>query len=447
MTAEPCGTTTTTMLFRRGTAQVAMSTETRTKPARSVFGVCPRTRHWVAASAVALFSGGMVILATMDVPLTGDEIWHWPVVLLFGRGLPTIEALASYHAGPGPLPYIIWGNLHAMGMGLGLLRATSLVFLGFAVVGLVKVARELRASSVAILVAFILVQPYILTNAFLLMTDSLALALAVWSLYWILAGIRTGETKYWAWAGFAVASVLYTRLPYVSIPIGLGLAALTTQTHQRQALSAAMLSIAAVGPLIALWGGFTALTMQGTHHLTIDPRSINHLLAWLGFFYWPYVLTRIRYDSTRPRLLWILPIIAIGCLTRWFMPFEQHRTAAAGVIDRLVILSGDVGPGWLPHVFYFLLWGMGLLTVVYTAFRSWPVPKRRVILLMALCAAALPALHSFGWWERHAIPAYLFVGILAWSEPMKRKWIPIAWLSLLAALAIAHVLHVVVYLG
>jgi len=66
--------------------------------------------------------------------------------------------------------------------------------------------------------------------------------------------------------------------------------------------------------------------------------------------------------------------------------------------------------------------------------------------LIAICAAGLPGLQPY-WWERHAIPAYLFVGILAWSEPMKRKWIPIAWLSLLAALAIAHLVHVLVYLG
>ena len=84
--------------------------------------------------------------------------------------------------------------------------------------------------------------------------------------------------------------------------------------------------------------------------------------------------------------------------------------------------------------------------VTHVAFQAWPTAARRTILLMAVCGAALPVLHPY-WWERHAIPVYLFVGLLAWSEPMKRKWLPIAWLSMLAALAIAHLVQVVAYIG
>ncbi len=405
-----------------------------------------RVTSWTVVVIVAVLLGVIAGLVGLDFPLTRDEIWHWPALLLFGGGLPSIKVLASYYSGPGPLPYIIWGNLHALGAGLPLLRATSMLFALLAALGLVKVAKEMRAPSVPILVAFILVQPYILTNALLLMTDCLALALAVWALYGVLAAIRTGYTKYWILAGVATGCVLYTRIPYLSIPAGLGLSALIGRTGRRQALATAMLSIAAVGPLIALWGGVSPLTMRGTHHFTLDLRHFNHLLAWLGFFYWPYLLTRSKWLSKKPMFLWILPLFAIGCLGTWFMPFDDYTTRAAGVVDHLVILTGEIGPGWLPHVFYFLLWGIGLSAVTHIAFQSWPIPARRTLLLMAICAAALPSLHPY-WWERHAIPAYLLVGILAWSEPMKRRWIPIAWLSILAVLAIAHLVHVVVYLG
>ncbi len=397
-------------------------------------------------TVIAVLLAGTAAIFYLDYPLTRDEIWHWPNVVLFGCGLPSIKVLASYCSGPGPLPYIIWGNLYALGLGLPVLRATSMLFALLAGWGLVRVARELQAPSVPILVAFILVQPYILTNAFLLMTDCLALALAVSSLYWILAGIKSGQTKYWALAGITIAGVLYTRILYLSIPVGLGLGALMDRGRRHKALATAMLSIAAFGPLIALWGGFSTPTNRAVHHLTLDLRHFNHLVAWLGFFYWPYVLTRIKWASTKPRFLFILPLFALGCLTTWFLPFGDYTTKTAGVVDHLVILTGAIGPGWLPHIFYFLLWGIGLFAVTHIAFQSWPIPVRRAILLMAICAAALPALHPY-WWERHAIPVYLFVGILAWSEPMKRKWIPIVWLCLLGVLAIAHLVHVVVYLG
>lgn len=405
-----------------------------------------RVRPWTVGIVVGVVLGGIAGLIGLDHPVTRDESYHWAVTLLFGGGLPSIEALASYYAGPGPLAYVMWGNLHSLGAGLPLLRLTSMLFLLVAVLGLAKVAQEMCAPSVAILVAFMLVQPYILVNAFLLMTDCLALALAVWALYGVLAGMRSGHIKHWVVAGIATACALYTRFPYLSIPAGLGLSALIGRTRRQHALATALLSVAAVGPLIALWGGFATLTHQDVHHLTLDVRHLNHLLAWLGFFYWPYILTCIKWEFGQRRFLWILPIVSVGCLARWFMPYDDYATRAAGVVDRLVILTGDVGPDWLPHIFYFLLWGVGLFTVVGIAFQSWPIPARRTILLMALCAAALPALSPY-WWERHAIPAYLFVGILAWSEPMKRKWIPIAWLSILAVLAIAHLVHVIVYTG
>jgi len=403
-------------------------------------------KWWATVIGIVLLPAGIAAMVGLEYPLMRDETWHWPVLLLFGDGLPSIKVLASYCSGPGPLPYIMWGNLHAMGMGLSLLRATSLLFLSLAALGLVRVARELRAPSTLMVVAFILVQPYILTNAFLLMTDCLALALAVWSLCCILAGMKSGQSRYWALAAIAIGCLLYTRIPYLSIPVGLGLSGLMDGARRQQTLATAGICLAAVGPLIALWGGVSPLTMQGTHHMTLNLRHLNHLFAWLGFFYWPYLLTRSKWESARPVFLWALPVIATGALAAWFMPFDSYTTMAAGVVDHLVILTGDLGPGWLPHVFYFLLWGMGLCSVTHIAFQSWPIPARRTILLMAICAAALPALHPY-WWERHAIPVHLFVGILAWSQSMERRWIAIAWLSLLAALAIAHLAHVLVYLG
>ncbi len=433
-----------------------MNAQANRKEHANILSDLSRVKPWALGTMIALLLVVIAGLVGLGFPLTRDESYHWAVTSLFGSGLPSIKVLASYYAGPGPLPYIIWGNLRALGAGLPLLRATSTLFLLLAVLGLVKVARELRAPSVPILVAFILVQPYILTNAFLLMTDCLALVLAVWALYGVLAATRTGYTKYWILAGIAAACVLYTRIPYLSIPAGLGLSALIGRTGRRQALATAMLSIAAVGPLIALWGGFASLTNQQAHHLTFRVQHYNHLLAWLGFFYWPYLLTRIKWDSTKAKLLWVLPVFLGGCLATWFLPFGggvagalpafERSPETAGVVDHLIILSGEFGLGWLPHIFYFLLWGMGLSAVTHIAFQSWPIPARRTILFMALCAAVLPGLQPY-WWERHAIPAYLLVGILAWSEPMKRRWIPIAWLSILAVLAIAHLVHVVVYLG
>jgi len=281
--------------------------QTQTSGQEYFVGVSPTVKPWIVAGVVGLLLGAIVGLADLDHPLTRDEIWHWPALLLFGGGVPSVKVLASYYSGPGPLPYIIWGNLDALGVGLPVLRATSMLFLLLSVLGLVKVAKEMRAPSVPILVAFILVQPYILTTAFLLMTDCLALALAVWALYGVLAATRTGYTKYWILAGVATGCVLYTRIPYLSIPIGLGLAGLTDRTRRQQALATAMLSIAAVGPLIALWGGVSSLTMRGTHYFTLYLRHFNHLLAWLAS---ACVLLSAVGDRAIRRNLHRVPILA-----------------------------------------------------------------------------------------------------------------------------------------
>ena len=90
-----------------------------------------------------------------------------------------------------------------------------------------------------------------------------------------------------------------------------------------------------------------------------------------------------------------------------------------------------------------MLWGVGVCILGHVAFQSWPVPIRRTILLMAACAAVFPLLDPY-WWERHAVPAYLLLGLLVWSEPLKRRWLPLAWLAMLIVLAVAHLAQAVV---
>ncbi|MEA3400295.1 MAG: glycosyltransferase family 39 protein [Armatimonadota bacterium] len=404
--------------------------------------------HLTSEHKARLMAGGaiisIVILLAASVilgfylPITRDEVHHWPVALLFGGGLPSIEVLASYRAGPGPLSYLIWGNLHAIGAELWLLRTTSMMFLILAAAGLIRLARSLQASSTAIMLAFIVLQPYVFINGFLLLTDALALALAAWALCWVLEGVKTGHAKYWMLSGVAIAALLYTRQPYVVIPVGLALTALLRKQWRTEAFATAALSLAAFGPLFALWGGFSTLTVQRS--TAWKPEHFNHLLAWLSFFFWPYLLTRAKWTKPQSGLLWLVPAACLGLLTAGFLPASRLR--GAGVMDHLVLLTGRLGPDWLPYGLYGILWAGGAVITSHVAFEGWSNPVRRPFLIMAVCAAGLPAICPI-WWERHFIPAYLLVGILAWTEPLRRRWIAIGWLVIVGLLTMTHLGDVV----
>lgn len=410
---------------------------------------CQSSVHSIARIALIATGGvatGVAVwfILAADYPLLRDEIWHWPAALVFGGGLPDIRVLASYFAGPGPLSYILWGNLHAAGVGLAGLRLTSLFSLVVFLIGTGFVARQLRTSTLALPIAFMLVQPYILTNGFLLMTDCLALALAVWTLYHLIAASRSKQLHHWIKAAVLMVALLYTRISFLSIPIGLALASLMDRDNRRPMLAAGVASIACVGPLVALWGGMVPLTLQGVHHPAFDPRHLNHMLAWLGFFFWPYLLSRSRWDFRAPIYLWGIPLLGLLSLTQWFMPFDDSATAAAGVVDNMIVMAGRFGPQWLSHVVFLVLWMFGLVLTTHAIMRAWGDPVRRMLAAMILPAATLPVLHPW-WWERHALPVYLLVGLLAWTEPLKRRRVAVAWLIALAALALAHLIHVVVF--
>jgi len=396
--------------------------------------------HWWKIGAAVLLVGAAFWLGCY-LPITRDEIWHWPAALLFGGGLPDIKTLACYYSGPGPLSYIIWGNLHALGAGLPVLRALSMVCVLITTVGLARLGKALDAASLPIVVAFILLQPYVFINGFFLMTDALSMALAVWASYWICTAVKTSDRRYWLLAAVATAAVLYTRFPYLCIPFGVGFSGLLDRRNRSGLMGTAVVSLLSVGPLVALWGGFATLTRQmPSLRPGLYPHNINHELAWLGFFFWPYLFTRLQWAKETPRFLWVIPFIGLACLPFGYVPFS--RAPGCGVIDHLFVLTGEIGPKWSPYVFYIVCGAIGLAVVTHVAFRAWHDPVRRTVLFIALCAAAIPGI-SPAWSERHAIPAYLFMGILAWSEPFRRRWLIIAWLVFMGILSCTHLWHIV----
>ena len=388
------------------------------------------------ALPLLVLAGAVLLIATaiigIHLPLTRDEIWHWPAALLFSGGLPSVEVLAAYFSGPGPLPYIIWGNLHALGADLWLLRTTSMVFLLIACVGLILFLQQMGASEILVPSAFIILQPYVFLNGFLLMSDSLAIALAIWSLYFMSVGLSEGRLKSWIAVMVLMTGLLYTRQPYVAIPTGLLAASPLLRQERTRAMLSSLGSLAAVGPLLALWGGFSTLTRQASAGWA--PENMNHLLVWLGFSFWPYLVSREKWAGPVHSALWLAPAIIIAFAMSGFLSLSV--LPEAGLMDHAVVLSARFGGELLPYILFSVMWATGAIICSHVFFRAWERTDWRPVLVMAVFATGLFSL-AHAWKERHALPAYLLVGLLAWTEPFKRRWVVVGWILVMGLMAVA----------
>jgi mannosyltransferase len=162
---------------------------------------------WARRSAPALVGllAGLIAVAGAWVPsYWGDEAAS---VLSAERSLPSLFSLLSrIDAVHGVYYLFLHGWIAVAGTSEAVVRFPSAVAIGFAAAGTVVVGRRLAGPTTGILAGCVLaVLPVVTRLGMEARSYAFTMAAAVWLTVWCIALVRRRESRWWAWAAFAVA--------------------------------------------------------------------------------------------------------------------------------------------------------------------------------------------------------------------------------------------------
>lgn len=330
--------------------------------------------RWIAAALAAPYLAAVAALhgLTRAMPTFhgGDEAnYHLPTIARFAADLPQPD-LVHYPAAQTPLFHLFVAAVGKVaGMELWRLRLVTVLASYLAVLALWRLLRRhapLPALPAAGLAALVGLSPYVFGNAFLLMTDNLALLFAVLALERLVAFARDRRlTPFTAACGWTALAIL-TRQSYLWLaPLALATLALHRSLDGRQRrVGAGLVALALVpfGALVLAWGGLVPPTADPTScALCADGRpgldggaalrAPLFAIAIAGLYgtllHWPALAGALRSGDARRRAG---PALAAagGAVLLLLVPLRREGPGDAGWLWRIAETGPTpLGTSWL----------------------------------------------------------------------------------------------------
>lgn len=342
-------------------------------------------------------------LLVLRRPVWDEALYHLPVLLRFGPGLPGLELLRSYDSAVGPLFYVFFASLAAP-FGSSLVALRLVVFL-CALAGLLAfwrlfdlARRETASPGPTALPALLLLAsyPYFLTLAGLFMSEPPALALGLASLLGYLSWRRSRAPAALVLALVAATAAIYVRQFSLFLPAAFAAGELAAPSGRKGSWLLMLLPALAFLPLALLWRGLVPAGLQFRHHPGLALTNVSSILVWTGFVCLPWTivaLARARLRRFSPRLL--LSLLAVP-------PALLAPRPGAGIVRSLLgALPGPLAIG--AAALLALVGGVALVLVCSRLVRA--SPTARTAALAALFLLLILALGGPTLYERHFLPA------------------------------------------
>jgi hypothetical protein len=398
--------------------------------------VAPVSRRWLYPLALALpFLVMVAALKGLTVELhtfhaSDARLYHLPTIMQFARDLP-FPSLVRYPAAQAPLFHLLFAVYgKVVGFQLWKLQALDVVISYLAVLALFHLLTARlglqRPKALALTLLFAL-SPYFFGASFILLTDNLAILLALVAIILFHRSGEAGSMRPFALGCLFTALALLTRQSFVwLLPIGLFLA-------PRKLPGAVLLaaSFAPLGALVVAWGGLVPKGSDPTS-CGLCPGQGNNLLGRaLGFTFAVFAVYAVAVLGPslwrrRPELVGAAVAVVAGVLLLVLFPLD-FSPPSSGV-------PGDAGYLWrtsesVPLLFWVLV-PVGTLAAYELGRRAGP-RSLAVVFGVSFLLSTLPVRLVY---QKYFDPfALLAVLMFVRRDDLERRW---QWVGV-AAVAVA----------
>jgi len=226
--------------------------------------------------------------------------FHLPVIVEFTRTFPR-AAIDDYYLATTPLFHLVAAAVGAvLSDALPVLRLINVIATWlFAGTVFLTASRILGTDywTAVLLALAVSLAPYIFGTAFILLTDNLAMLLAMAALFFALRHLEGRDSDALVLAALFAAGAILTRQLYLwLLPVMLAAWALGqgrgSGRNPAGILALLALTVAPYGLLVVLWGGLNPPRFQSFHQW--NPRAVGFLVACIGAYGGPFLAAAMR---------------------------------------------------------------------------------------------------------------------------------------------------------
>jgi len=380
----------------------------------------------------------------LSTSVADEDYYHWPSILQFAQEWPHPD-LTNYRSATGPLFHLIFAWFYRLGFDMWMLRSINMVISYFGILVLYRIMIQTGTSRTYALILSTLfaVSPYFFGSSFVLMTDNLAVTLALGSLYGIYLLKGSPRTLTLVWTSALIAGALLTRQFYAwLIPPILWVIykAPRSPAWKAGAVGLTAASTIPIGMLMLRWHGPVPPEFQEAHAATGlgDMTGTMLLLSLIGAYSLliaPSEVFNRRNVSNRRLWAFIVTVLAtwVALFIKAVPPGNVRRD---GFLVKLsTFLKLKIGASSV------LLYALGAIGLGYL-WRRWPDRRDHAIPFLCIVGCSLVSLRTTGYFQKYYDPLALIFLFLTLPNFSKRLWIDRVGVALLfGAFLLFHVVR------
>ncbi|MBV6459641.1 MAG: hypothetical protein HONBIEJF_02792 [Fimbriimonadaceae bacterium] len=382
----------------------------------------------------------------LSTSVADEDYYHWPSILQFAQEWPSPD-LVNYRSATGPLFHLIFAWFYRCGMDMWMLRSINMVvsYLGILVLYRIMVQIGTSRTYALILSTLFAISPYFFGSSFVLMTDNLAVALALGSLYGIYLLKSNPKTTTLVWTCLLIAAALMTRQFYAWLLPPLLWVIYKAPATKIWKVVAALLAVATtipIGMLMLQWRGPVPPEFQEAHAATGlgDMTGTMLLLSLIGAYSLLIAPSEVfNRRNVSNRRLWAFIVTVLSTWIALFIkPVPPGNVRRDGWLVKLsTLVKVKVGASSI------LLYLLGAIGLGYL-WRRWPDRRDHAIPFLCIVGCSLVSLRTTGYFQKYYDPLALIFLFLTLPNFSRRLWIDRVGVAFLfAAFTLFHIVRYV----